>query len=72
MAKVEMGCLEYPLASQLGVLVAAVIVLWGVVEYFGFESAYQQQYRDPYLIAAQTAKLEGFLSTGACLRTATF
>jgi hypothetical protein len=33
--------------------------MWGVVEYFGFETAYQRQSRDPYQVAAQAARLEG-------------
>jgi hypothetical protein len=33
--------------------------MWGVVAYFGLETAYQRQSRDPYQIAAQAARLEG-------------
>ncbi len=34
--------------------------MWGVLEYFGFEASYQEQYRDPYQIAAQSARLGSF------------
>jgi hypothetical protein len=60
MSKVETPRIEYPLATNVGVLLAAALALWGVVEYFGFESSYQKQYHDPYLIAAQAARLENF------------
>jgi hypothetical protein len=39
--------------------VAATLSLWGTVEYFGFETVYQKQNRDPYTIAAQSLRLEG-------------
>ena len=60
MAKVERSRVEYPLATKAGVVVAAALALWGVLEYFGFEGSYQEQYRDPYQIAAQSARLESF------------
>ena len=60
MAKVEKPRVEYPLATKAGVFVATVLALWGVLEYFGFEGSYQEQYRDPYQIAAQSARLESF------------
>jgi hypothetical protein len=60
MAKSETLRIEYPLTTKAGILLAASLALWGVVEYFGFESSYQQQYRDPYLIAAQSVRLESF------------
>jgi len=60
MAKVEKPRVEYPLATQTGVLGAAVLALWGVLGYFGSEGSYQEQNRDPFQIAAQSARLEGF------------
>ena len=60
MTKVEQPRVEYPFATKAGVLVAAVLALWGVLEYFGFEGTYQEQYRDPYQIAAQSVRLEDF------------
>jgi hypothetical protein len=60
MAKVETPQIEYPLVTKAGVILAAALTLWGVVEYFGFESSYQQEYRDPYLIGAQSSKLASF------------
>jgi hypothetical protein len=49
----------YPLQVRIGVALAAAISMWGVVQYFGFETAYQRQSRDPYQVAAQAARLEG-------------
>jgi hypothetical protein len=51
------------LRVKVGVAAAAALSLWGVIEYFGFETAYQRQYRDPYKIAAQAARLEGARAT---------
>ena len=65
MARVEQPRVEYPFATKAGVLVAAVLALWGVLEYFGFEASYQEQYRDPYQIAGQSARLENFRETVA-------
>ena len=60
MANVETPRVEYPFATKAGILVAAVLALWGVLGYFGSEGSYQEQYRDPFQIAAQSARLEGF------------
>ena len=65
MARVETPQMEYPLVTKAGVILAAALTLWGVVEYFGFESSYQQEYRDPYLIGAQSAKFGTFLEAVA-------
>ena len=51
--------LNFPARVKIGIAAATLLSLWGVVEYFGFESAYQRESRDPYRIAAQTARLEG-------------
>jgi hypothetical protein len=50
---------NYPLRVRVGVALAVALSMWGVVEYFGFETAYQRQSRDPYQVAAQAARLEG-------------
>jgi hypothetical protein len=42
------------------VLISAMLASWGVFQAYSSESAYQQQYRDPYLVAAQTTRFEGF------------
>jgi hypothetical protein len=60
MAKVEHPLVEFPFATKAGVLVAAVLAMWGVFEYFGFEESYQEQSRDPYQIAGQATRLETF------------
>ena len=51
--------MDFPPGVKIGVAAAALLSLWGVVEYFGFETAYQKQNRDPYQIAAQSVRLEG-------------
>jgi hypothetical protein len=60
MAKGEEPRVEYPFITKAGILVAALLALWGVLGYFGFEGSYQEQYRDPFQIAAQSARLESF------------
>jgi len=54
----ETARVEYPLATKAGVFIATALALWGVGEYFGFESTYQKEDQDPYLIAAQATRLE--------------
>jgi hypothetical protein len=44
---------------KLCVALAAVISIWGSLEFFGFETEFQKQTRDPYAIAAQADRLEG-------------
>ncbi len=48
---------QYPLSVTVGITVAAVLCLWGAAETYAFESAYQQQNRDPYMISAQFVRL---------------
>src|SRR5262245_32246507 len=50
-----------PVPVQAGILVAAVLSLWGALSYFAFESAEQRQSqnRDPYLIAASQERFSG-------------
>jgi hypothetical protein len=54
--------LEYPLRVKAGVALAALLCLWGGVESYTSESAYQQQYRDPYRVADQFTRLAAFSS----------
>jgi hypothetical protein len=49
----------YPPLVRVGVALATALSMWGVVEYFGFETGYQKESRDPYHVAAQAARLEG-------------
>jgi hypothetical protein len=46
--------------STAGVLLAATLSLWGAVQYWDAESAYQRQSPDPYRIADQTARFAEF------------
>jgi hypothetical protein len=49
----------YPPRVRSGVAAAVALSMWGVIEYFGFETSYQKQSRDPYQIAAQVSRLAG-------------
>lgn len=51
--------MTYSLRVRFGVAAAVALSMWGVVEYFGFEAAWQKQSRDPYQIAAQVSRLAG-------------
>lgn len=50
----------FPPAVKAGVALAALLALWGSFAYLRFESNYQQQYRDPYEVAAQVSRFETF------------
>lgn len=54
---------EYPLAVKASIVIALVLCLLGAVEYDQFESAYQEQNRDPYLISAQFVRFGPLLSS---------
>jgi hypothetical protein len=62
MKKDETTRIEYPLAAKAAVTLAALLSLWGSFEYSGLESAYQQQFRDPYQVAAQFPRFESVQS----------
>jgi hypothetical protein len=49
---------EYPIAVRVGVGVCCVLALWGALAYVDFENDYQQQSRDPFMVAPQSARLE--------------
>ena len=51
--------MTYPPRVRFGVAAAVALSMWGVIEYFGFEAAWQKQSRDPYQIAAQVTRLAG-------------
>ena len=51
--------MDFPPVVKIGVAAAALLSLWGAVQYFGFETGFQKQNRDPYQIAATAARLEG-------------
>ena len=51
--------MAFPFRIQAAVTVAAVASLWGAIAHYGAESEYQKRNRDPYQIAAQTARMAG-------------
>lgn len=54
---------HYPYAVITGVVVAVLLCLWGSFASYGFESDFQQQHRDPYLVSAQFTRFEALLSS---------
>ena len=52
---------HYPPAVMAGAVILPLLCVWGAWESYGAESAYQQQYRDPYLIAAQSTRFAPFV-----------
>jgi hypothetical protein len=62
MKKDETARIEYPLAAKAAVALAALLSLWGSFEYSGLESEYQQQFHDPYQVAAQFSRFESVQS----------
>ena len=58
MKKGDAARIEYPLAARASVALAALVSLWGSFEYSGLESAYQQQFHDPYQITAQFTRFD--------------
>jgi hypothetical protein len=51
--------MDFPPGVKISIAAAALLALWGAVDFFGFETGYQKQNRDPYQIAAQAVRLEG-------------
>ncbi len=49
---------EFSLRTKLSVAAAAVLSLWGVIEYYGFEGVFHT-HRDFYQIVAQFVRFEG-------------
>jgi hypothetical protein len=49
--------MRFPLRANAGLGAAAVLSIWGAIAYFGFETAFNEQNRDPYQTAAQAARL---------------
>jgi hypothetical protein len=62
MKKDETVRIEYPVVAKAAVALAALLSLWGSFEYSGLESAYQQQFHDPYQITAQFSRLDSVQS----------
>ena len=53
---------RYPFPAMAGITIAAVLCLWGSFRYYGFETAYQRQNQDPYMVSAQFTRLGPLLS----------
>jgi hypothetical protein len=48
-----------PQGVKVGLALAVALSIWGAVSYFGYETEFQRQSRDPYRVAAQSARLAG-------------
>ena len=45
--------------GQIGAILAVVLALWGAIEFVSFERAWNTEFQDPYVIAAQGRRFEG-------------
>ena len=52
--------MEIPASATGALLLAAALSIWGSVQYWNAESAYQRQSPDPYRIADQSVRFAGF------------
>jgi hypothetical protein len=50
---------RYPWMVTVGVAIAGLLCVWGSLAAYEAEAAYQQQYRDPYMISMQFTRLGG-------------
>ena len=53
----------YPRAAIAGVTIAVLLCLWGSWSSYGYESDFQRQNSDPYLVSAQFTRFAGVLSS---------
>ena len=51
--------MEHPARVRAGIIAAAVLSLWGAIQYYMFEDGFQKQARDPYQVAAQQVRFAG-------------
>ncbi|HTP31785.1 MAG TPA: hypothetical protein VMJ75_06405 [Candidatus Acidoferrales bacterium] len=50
--------MRYPLRVTAGLLIAALLCLWGAFQSYAFESEYQRQNPDPFQISAAFRRLD--------------
>jgi hypothetical protein len=53
---------QYPPVVTAGIVTASLLCLWGALEHYQAEAAYQAQFRDPYMISAQFTRFEPLLA----------
>ena len=53
---------QYRPAVVVGIVVAPLLCLWGALENYQAEAAYQEQFHDPYMISAQFTRFEPLLA----------
>jgi len=56
------GRARYPMRVAGGLALAVCLAVWGSCESYSFESLYQQQFRDPYLISAQFPRFQALMN----------
>jgi hypothetical protein len=56
------GRVHYPSRVIGGLALAVCLAVWGSFESYSFESLYQRQYRDPYLISAQFPRFQALMN----------
>ncbi len=54
---------QYPGKILAGVAGAVILCLWGSFSFYEFESAYQQQNRDTFMVGAQVTRFAGLMNT---------
>jgi hypothetical protein len=53
---------QYPPVVVAGIVATSLLCLWGAIEHHQAEAAYQEQFRDPYMISAQFTRFEPLLA----------
>ena len=61
MAEGKSQSAQYPARIIAGVAAAVILCLWGSFSFYEFQSAYEQQFSDPYMVAEQATRFAGFL-----------
>jgi hypothetical protein len=53
---------RFPMRTSAGITLAALICLYGSLQFYSSESAYQRQNQDPYMISAQESRFAAIRS----------
>jgi hypothetical protein len=62
MARASAPVPEFSFRHKVAVAAAALLSVWGTLQYFQFETEFQKQPPDPYQIHAQAARFEGVIA----------
>lgn len=53
---------QYPPGVVAGIVAASLLCLWGALEHYQADAAYQEQSRDPFMISAQFTRFGALLA----------